>query len=466
MESDFAHALARGQFGVALLDERLFVLRRRGSLSDWLPGEGAPACSATLLLNMEESLRALAEQGGALTLPSVRLAEGPRMTVSIVFDPESRRYVVVTAPDHGGDQIDRLLASERRERRLLQEQAAAAQARLNVANALYRDIVESSADLVLRLAPDSRVTFANAPAARFLGLPREALLGRAAQSLFPGRNGADPWRGDHCAGAPASFELPARAADGAIRWLWWHLRWTGAEGGGEFQAIGRDVTEARRLRAERDKAHEEARAAAVASERLRIAQDLHDTLARSIVSLIAEARLIARRTPDDATRTALHALEKNARAGLDEVRAALTQMRQSPKECDPSEILDLFANRSALAQNIDIRAALEAPLDDVPAETAETICRTLREALRNVELHAGARRVEVLLRREGETLRLEVADDGAGFDPAAPVPGHYGLVGMRERAAAIGATLDIVSAPGAGTRVRLLAPAYSTSAGA
>ncbi len=467
-DPDLAHALARAQFGVALLDARLVVLRRSGRLSDWLPAEGAPACASLLLLDMEESLRDLQRRGGAVTLPSMRLAEGPRMTVSIVFNPDSRRYVVVTTPDHGADQIDRLLASERRERRLLQEQAEAVRARLKIASALYRDIVESSVDLVLRFGPDFRLRFANERTARFLGRARDQLLGRRVQSLFPGRGEEDPWRIDIYAEAPASFELPARAADGTTRWLWWDMRWAGAEGGGEFQAVGRDVTQARRLRAAMDKAHEEARAAAIAAERLRIAHDLHDTLARSIVTLIAQTRLVARQTQDATTREALHALEKDARAGLADVRSALTQMRAAPApHCDPREILDLFAQRSATVQNVDICAEIDAPLDDLAAEILETLCRVLREALRNVELHSGARRVDVLLRREAQALRLEIADDGVGFDPAAPVPGHYGLVGMKERAALIGATLAIASAPGAGTRVTLVAPlAYSKSEGA
>jgi signal transduction histidine kinase len=85
----------------------------------------------------------------------------------------------------------------------------------------------------------------------------------------------------------------------------------------------------------------------------------------------------------------------------------------------------------------------------------------LREALRNIELHAGARRVDIELRREDDAVRLDIRDDGVGFDPARPASGHFGLVGMKERAASIGATLDIVSAPGGGTRLSLRAPIHA-----
>lgn len=92
-------------------------------------------------------------------------------------------------------------------------------------------------------------------------------------------------------------------------------------------------------------------------------------------------------------------------------------------------------------------------------ERAETLYRIAEEALRNVERHAAAERVTVELRESGEPVAprrlLRIVDDGAGFDPAAPVPGHYGLRGMREQAVLIEAALRVHSAPGAGTRIEL-----------
>lgn len=475
-ESDMAglaQALTPGQFGVALIDAALIVRSRLGALCDWLPCEGEPACASPLLLGMEDSLRALRAGGGDLILPSMRLPAMDQRRVTIVIAKRAERaeraesaacaasdgFIVITTRDHGGDQIDRLLAGERREKQLLQQQADAAAAKARVASSLYRDIVESTGDLVLRFGPDLKIIFANQQATRFLRSPLDQLRSRAIGELFPGLGQAGAWRIDMCADGPASFELAARDADGALVWLWWDVRFVGADAVGEFQAVGRDVTQARRLRAEIDKANEEARAAAIGAERLRIAHDLHDTLVRSIVTLIAQTRLIARGVQDAGAREALADLEREARAGLQEAREAVAHMRAARREeDDPKRIVETFVKRSHDGPRVDIHADVAAELGDLPAATTEALGRTLRETLRNIELHSGARRVLVDLRRNGKTIRLDILDDGVGFDPATPAPGHFGLIGMKERAASIGATLDIASAPGQGTRVTLLAP--------
>lgn len=453
----FAAPLAHGQFGLALIDSDLTVRRRYGPLSAWLPEEGAAACASPLLLHMEESLADARARGAEIVLPSMRApTEGaPRITISIVWDAAAGAFLAVTTPDHGGDQIDRLLASERREKQLLQQQADAAASRLRVAHALYRDIVESSGDLVLRFHADFTVVFANRAAARFLGRPQDALIGAALDELFPASESA-PWRFERAAERPAAFEMAVRDADGRVVWLAWEVRFLGAEAGGEFQAVARDVTAARRLRVERERAQEEARAAAVANERLRIAHDLHDTLVRSIVTLIAEARLIAKKTRDADVKAALAELELLARDGLIEAREAVTQMRAARAEgVDLRRIVDEFAAR---ATGTEVVAEISVEEGALPRETEQLFGAVLREALRNVELHAGARSVRVALRKEGSTARLDVIDDGAGFDPSASTPGHFGVAGMRERARLAGVTLGLESARGKGARVTLIAP--------
>ncbi len=459
--ADLASALERRQFGFGLLDEALVVARRRGALSDWLPPEGEPACASPLLLHMEDAIGALRERDGEIVLPSIRppARDATRVTISIAWNAASRRFVIITTPDHGAEQIDRLLASERREKLLLQQQAEAAQTRLRVADTLYRDIVECAGDLVLRFRADRRIVFANRRAASFLGVPQDALLNRSIDGLFPSLGQENSWRLDAYAERPASFEMATRDERGAPVWLWWDARFSGPEGGGEFQAVGRDITAVRRLRAEQDKAREEARAAELASQRLRIAHDLHDTLARSIVTLILEMGLVAKTTRDEEARAKLIELQAEARAGLAEARDAITRLRAARRdEDDPKRIVEAFAKRAREKGPLELRADLPLDISALPSETAEALSRILREALRNIELHACARRVDIDVREQDGAVRLDISDDGVGFDPARPAAGHFGLVGIKERAAAINATLDIVSAPGEGAHLSLRAP--------
>jgi PAS domain S-box-containing protein len=450
----FGEALDRGQFGLAVFDERLVVTTRLGALSDWLPPPGAPACDAPLLTHMEANFAELRETGDAMVLPSVRwAADAPRVTISISWNQAARTYVAVTAPDHAGEQIDRLMASDRREKLILRQQADAAAARLRAADALYRDIVETSDNLVLRFGPDFKLVFANRAAAAFLGRPQDGLVGVALGDLFPA-DGA-PWRRARAAEERTAFELSARDAKGRAVWLAWDVNFLGPEGGGEFQAQGRDVTAERLLRIAREKAQEEARAAAIANERLRIAHDLHDTLARSIVTMIAEARLIAKTTSDPQAKDALAALDAQAREGLREAREAIAQTRAARRaDVDLRAIAREFKARwPDVVLTLDFDA--ETPL---APETETLFAAVLREALRNIELHAGARRVRVALSADEAGAALVIEDDGVGFDAEAPAPGHFGVAGMRERAALAGAMLEIDSAPGKGTRIRLAAP--------
>ena len=95
------------------------------------------------------------------------------------------------------------------------------------------------------------------------------------------------------------------------------------------------------------------------------------------------------------------------------------------------------------------------------AEVEAQVFRIVQEALTNVRKHAAARRVTVRVDVVGDSLSIDIADDGRGFDSSSSPAGdwpHYGLVAMRERAAAMAGTIDWSSRPGEGTRLRVTAP--------
>jgi signal transduction histidine kinase len=203
---------------------------------------------------------------------------------------------------------------------------------------------------------------------------------------------------------------------------------------------------------------EQERYAAVVRERLKIARDLHDTLAHSMMAMLAEIRLLKRISATDpgALAEEIARAEEVAHQGLTEARAAITQMRFNPVRdaglaAALGDFVKLFCERTGIA--VDFTSDKIA--DTFSDERAETLFRIAEEALRNVERHARATRVAIHVRgtRDGRALTMTIVDNGVGFDTKAPYPGHYGLAGLREQAQLIGAVLAIDSAPEQGTTI-------------
>ena len=209
---------------------------------------------------------------------------------------------------------------------------------------------------------------------------------------------------------------------------------------------------------------QQARYAAVARERLRIARDLHDTLAHSMMAMLTEIRVLRRllATNPEAMTEELARAEETAHQGLEEARAAIIQMRFNPvRDAGLAAALGEFIKRFVERTGIPVDYTSDAPARAFADERAETLFRIAEEAMRNVERHAGATRVTMSLRTPsgGHGLTLTIADDGIGFDVQAARPGHYGLAGLREQAQLIGAALTIDSAPQQGTTISVaLAP--------
>ena len=186
------------------------------------------------------------------------------------------------------------------------------------------------------------------------------------------------------------------------------------------------------------------------AERERIARDLHDLLGHTLSVIALKSELARKLAERDGSAASSHIgeVETVARDALKQVREAVTGMRSAE-----------LANELVNARLAAVAAGLEfdARVDPLPAlDTAQenALAMGLREAITNVLRHAKAGRVQVAITRESRTVQLEVQDDGAG---CANAPGN-GLSGMRERAEALGGKLTVDSAPGAGTRLRLLLP--------
>ena len=212
---------------------------------------------------------------------------------------------------------------------------------------------------------------------------------------------------------------------------------------------------------------DEARLAAVSRERLRLARDLHDTLAHSLMALLTQIRLVRKlreRLAPAELDEELGQAEQVAATGLAEARAAIAQMRSnSVREVGlGAAVRDLalrFGQRSGLKVSVVADAAAQAWVD----ERFEAVFRIVEESLRNIERHAGASQVDLILALDAAPpstegsgrARIEVIDNGCGFNSSGPHPGHFGLRGMREQAALIGAQIAIDSSSGRGSRVRV-----------
>jgi signal transduction histidine kinase len=209
---------------------------------------------------------------------------------------------------------------------------------------------------------------------------------------------------------------------------------------------------------------DETRHAAVTRERLRIARDLHDTLAHSLMALLTQIRLVRKlraRMSAVELEEELGLAEQVAATGLSDSRAAIAQMRDNGvKETGLGSAVQDITRRFSERTGVSVSLEADEAVTKLTDERAETAFRIIEEALRNVERHAGAQAVSVGLHdrpspgNEPE-VTIEVADDGIGFDPALPRPGHYGLRGIHEQAALIGARLRVLSEHGKGTQIVL-----------
>jgi signal transduction histidine kinase len=210
---------------------------------------------------------------------------------------------------------------------------------------------------------------------------------------------------------------------------------------------------------------EESKHAAVTRERLRLARDLHDTLAHSLMALLTQIRMVrmVRETLQSCELDAeLLRAEEVATSGLTAVRGAIAQMRNFNVHDTGlggalRDLVNQFSSRSGIPVNMETDLSATQLADD----RAEVAFRIAQEALRNVERHAHAGEVRLYLRWVEQLpgrphVRLEIIDDGQGFDTSASRAGHYGLRGMEEQAALIGAQLELESQHGRGTRIALL----------
>jgi signal transduction histidine kinase len=212
--------------------------------------------------------------------------------------------------------------------------------------------------------------------------------------------------------------------------------------------------------------YERSRELSILSERNRLALELHDVVSQKLFSLnlSADAAATLLDRDADAARAQLERVRELAREALAELRSLILGLR--PADLDQDGLEGALRKEVAMLSRVHgIDVALEVDGGDRATASDDDgrqleVLRIAREALHNAVRHAAAHHVVIHLDGRGPALKVEVVDDGTGFDPDDPDlrSRHLGLTSMEERAHELGGTLELRSVPGEGTRVTLEVP--------
>ena len=321
----------------------------------------------------------------------------------------------------------------------------------------FRSLVRYASDIIIILDGDGEILYESPVVERVLGFTPEERMGtNAFDYLHPEDRGPVGERFARLVTEPGgrvSAEYRTRNKEGDWR---------------TFEAVGvnllddpvirgivvnsRDVTERRRT--------EQALAEIRESERGRIARELHDGVLQDL-SYTAQAMEVTR------VKYGGTGVEADLEEGAEAIRRAARDLREAIYDLraykhGTQDARELFESMIALTRRRMPGIEIESRLDEdvlvtISARSALELLRIAQEALTNVRRHSGAHVARVVLDAPGSSVRLEISDDGRGFDPEL-LPSGIGTVGMRERALGLGGNLSVESEPGSGTTVRFEAP--------
>ncbi|MEZ4333162.1 MAG: PAS domain S-box protein [Myxococcota bacterium] len=354
-------------------------------------------------------------------------------------------------------------------------QMAAALERGHAENARLALIAKQSSDAILIHDLDGRVSFWNPAAERLFGYRADEIVGRSADLLLPGPGDAlDPERPaapGTDAGGSEDCETQRRTREGRIV----HVALSVAplvdptSGAvlGEICRV-RDIT-ARKLAEATERELVENRRftqrmqTRLEEERRSIARELHDELGQYVTAIKTIGTAIANRTADDVpdVHRSAQAIVQAASHIYDGVHGIIRQLR--PGTLDhfglPAAIEELVKSWSNRNPEVECTLEMAGDVGALGEPVSIGVYRLVQESLTNVARHAGARRVRVEIRRLGQRLTVDVADDGRGLPSGEPDGrARLGVVGMRERVQALGGEFRLDSERGVGVRIHASIP--------
>jgi PAS domain S-box-containing protein len=337
---------------------------------------------------------------------------------------------------------------------------------LRESEARYRYLVDNSPDIVWTADADGIITYMSETSEAVLGWRPDEIVGQPFSTVIH-PDSLDFVRGEYEFSRALTeprdlrYRFDGRHRDGARVALEMHAKTIVEDG--RYQGVHGAVRDIRaRERLERDLRRQAAELAA-GEERAHLARELHDSVTQALFSMTLVTRsidLLLDRDPA-AARTRLETLAELQKDALAEMRALIFELR--PASLETEGLVRALRTHCAAVEGraglgIVIEADEEAWEQRLPAELESALFRIAQEALNNVVKHAAATHVHIGLERTERLARLEVADDGVGFDPARIPDGHLGVAGMRARTEKLGGRFGLESAVGRGTRIEAAIP--------
>jgi signal transduction histidine kinase len=205
----------------------------------------------------------------------------------------------------------------------------------------------------------------------------------------------------------------------------------------------------------------------ILGERSRIARELHDTLIQGFSGVTMEMQALCAKLSSPEERSTLQEIVQDAARSLREARRSVAGLRGAAgAQSGLGSAIAQAARQITEAKDIRLKLELEQNPRELPAEIEYNLLRIAQEAVSNSVKHSGARLIEVSLHSTAALVSLAIKDDGSGFGlgtggsgASGGASGHYGLIGMKERATHIGAGFQIDSESGRGTTIRVMLPA-------
>ncbi|MDY6892758.1 MAG: PAS domain S-box protein [Chloroflexota bacterium] len=341
------------------------------------------------------------------------------------------------------------------------KQRKQAQEALLRSEAKYRELVENANSIVLEMNSEGKVTFMNRYGQEFFGYDESEILGRSVVgTIVPEKDSSgndlrlfikDVLLHPHKYGSSENENMRKNGERVWIAWTNKAIRDPEREQP-EVLCIGIDRTEQKQAQ---ERLAEEMQEKVAASERNRLARDLHDAVSQTLfsASLIAEVLPRLWEKDQDEGKRRLEEVRQLSRSALAEMRTLLFELR--PAALAEAELSDLLQQ---LADTVTGRARLPVTLKisgkmALPTEVKVALYRIAQEALNNITKHSGAQQVNVELEYRQDRVVLKVSDNGKGFDETTQAPESLGIGIMKERANAAGADLKIESTTGRGTTV-------------